>query len=75
MYLMLQPLLITLTLDKCIRKGSFDISLSGIYQGKSIIKNVKSIFFWNCLHQYKQLLEKKIVIKVCVACVPNYKQT
>ena len=74
MNLMLQPLLLTLTLDKCIGKGSFDISLSGIYQGKSIIKNVKSIFFGIVYISINNYLNKKIVIKVCVACVPNYKQ-
>ena len=75
MNLMLQPLLLTLTLDKCIGKGSFDISLSGIYQSKSIIKNVKSIFFGIVYISINNYLNKKIVIKVCAACVPNYKQT
>ena len=44
MNLMLQPLLLTLTLDKCIGKGSFDISLSGIYQGRASLKMLKVFF-------------------------------
>ena len=37
--------------------------------------NLLKVIIWNCLHQYKQLFEKKIVIKVCIACVQNSKQT
>ena len=66
------------SLDKQNRKGSF---MSLIFPYVVYIKlraslNLLEVIIWNCLHRYKQLFEKKKKkLKVCIACLPNSKQS